>query len=129
MKRILLVDDNADLTYVVKRRLEQLTQDYTVISVHSGKECFELLNNGTLPDVILLDVMMPEMNGWDVFAKLKEHDTWRRVPVIFLTAKTDPYSKGFGKIAAEAYIEKPFEINDLRETIEKTLSREKRWLP
>ena len=129
MKRILLVDDNADLTYVVKKRLEQITQDYTVISVHSGRECFELLNNGTLPDVILLDVMMPEMNGWDVFAKLKEHDIWRSVPVIFLTAKTDPYNKGFGTIAADAYIEKPFEITDLRETIEKTLSREKRWLP
>ena len=128
-KKILVVDDNADFTYIVKKRLEKLASEYTVISAHSGKECLDLLHNGAVPDLILLDVMMPEMNGWDVFAKIKEHQTWRNVPVIFLTAKTDIYSKGFGKIAACEYIEKPFEITELRMIIEKTLAREKPWSP
>ena len=121
----MVVDDNTDFTYVMKKRLEKLSQEYQVIGVHSGKECFEQLQCGVLPDIILLDVMMPQMNGWDVFAKLKEHQTWRNVPVILLTAKTDQYSKGFGKTAACDFVEKPVEITELKEVIEKILTREK----
>jgi two-component system alkaline phosphatase synthesis response regulator PhoP len=67
--------------------------------------------------------MMPETDGWTLFAKLKERKEWSDIPIIFLTAKTDDYSKGFGKISAQDYIEKPFEIKDLKERIDKVLSR------
>jgi len=122
MKRIMLVDDNTDLTYVVKKRLEKLDSNYEVIGANSGKECFELLNEGRIPDLILLDIMMPDIDGWDIFAKLKENPSWRDIPIVFLTAKTDPYSRGFGKIPAQDYIEKPFEIPELKERLDKLLN-------
>lgn len=123
MKKIMLVDDNVDLTYVTKKRLEKMESEYEVISANSAKECFELLKTGQIPDIILLDIMMPEMDGWDTFAKLKENLDWRKIPIIFLTAKTDSYSKGFGAISSQAYIEKPFEIEELKKSIDKILGR------
>jgi len=123
MKRIMFVDDNTDLTYVVKKRLEKLDSNYEVIGANSGKECFELLNEGKIPDLILLDIMMPDIDGWDIFAKLKENPSWRDIPIVFLTAKTDPYSRGFGKIPAQDYIEKPFEIPELKERLDRLLNQ------
>ena len=122
-KKIMLVDDNPDFIYMVKRSLEHLNDEYEVVGANGGKECFELLKKGNMPDIILLDIMMPETDGWTLFAKLKEKPEWRDIPIIFLTAKTDDYSKGFGRIAAQDYIEKPFEIIDLKERINKVLSR------
>lgn len=122
MKKIMIVDDNVDLTYVVKKSLEKMENGYEVTSANRGKECFELLNEGKVPDLILLDIMMPEMNGWDVFAKLKENAGWRKIPIVFLTAKTDFFSKGLGMIPAHDYIEKPFEIDELKKRIDKILS-------
>jgi len=119
----MLVDDNTDLTYVVKKRLEQLDNTYEVISANSGKECFDLLQQGNIPNLILLDIMMPDIDGWDIFAKIKENPSWREIPIVFLTAKTDAYSKAFGKIPAQDYIEKPFEILDLKERIDKILAQ------
>lgn len=123
LKKILLVDDNTDFTYVVKRRLIKMNTEYDVVCAASGKECFDLLNSGTKPDLILLDIMLPEMNGWDIFTKLKQNPTYAMIPIIFLTAKTDSYSKGFGKISASDYIEKPFEMWELKERIDKILQR------
>jgi len=122
-KKILLVDDNTDLTYVVKRRLEKMGTDYEIIPAASAKDCFDILSLTPLPDLILLDIMLPEMNGWDIFAKIKENPAWDTIPIIFLTAKTDSYSAGFGKIAASDYIKKPFEITDLKARIDKVLRR------
>jgi len=122
-RKILLVDDNLDLGYIVKNGLEKIDDKLEVISVNSGKECFRFLDEGNVPDLILLDIMMPEMNGWDVFARLKEKTKWRDIPIVFLTAKTDSYSKGFGKIPSEDYIEKPFEINELKQRLNNVLKR------
>lgn len=120
-KKIMLVDDNPDFIYMVKRGLHPFSDQYEVISANSGKECFELLEKGNIPDVFLLDIMMPEIDGWSIFTKLKENAQWRNIPIIFLTAKTDDYSKGFGKISAQDYIEKPFEIMDLKKRIDNVL--------
>ncbi|UCD14393.1 MAG: response regulator [Thermoplasmatales archaeon] len=122
-KKIMLVDDNPDFIYMVKRSLERFGDEYEVTSANGGKECFEFLKKGNVPDIILLDIMMPGTDGWTLFAKLKERPEWREIPIVFLTAKTDEYSKGFGKITANDYIEKPFEIMDLKERIDKVLSR------
>jgi len=121
MKKILIVDDNPDLLYVVKLGLERIDETYKVSDVNGGKECFELLRKGDMPDIILLDIMMPEINGWNVFAKIKENPEWRDIPIVFLTAKTDDFSKGFGKKSAQDYITKPFEIDDLKQKIDKIL--------
>jgi len=122
-KKIMLVDDNLDLLKVFKKRLESITGEYEVIGVKSGKECFDLLKEGQIPDLILLDIMMPEINGWDVLAKLRRDSAWEKIPVIFLTAKTDDTSKGLGTLTSEGYITKPFEMTEIIETIEKFFER------
>jgi len=124
MKKIMIVDDEPDLVFSIKCGLEYFADEYIVLGAGSGHECFELLKKGQVPDLILLDVMMPEMNGWDVFTKLKETPEWREIPVVFLTAKTDPYSKGFGKMAATEYLEKPYDIKNLEERIDKILKKQ-----
>jgi CheY-like chemotaxis protein len=121
-KKILLVDDEPNILYTVKIGLEEISDRYEVTGVNGGRECFEFLKKGDRPDIILLDIMMPEIDGWQVFAKLKENPEWREIPIVFITAKTDEYSKGFGKLSADDYIEKPFEIKDLEERINKILN-------
>ena len=125
-RTIMVVDDESDIIFTVKCGLENFADEYKVIGAESGHECFELLKNGQIPDLILLDVMMPEMNGWDVFTKLKETPEWRDISVVFLTAKTDPYSKGFGKMAAADYIEKPCDIKSLEKRIDMVLKKLKK---
>jgi len=124
MKKIMIVDDEPDLVFSIKYGLENFSEKYKVIGAESGHKCFELLKNGQIPDLILLDIMMPEMDGWNVFAKLKEKPEWREIPVVFLTVQTDPYSKGFGKMASTDYIEKPFDIKNLGKRIDKILKKQ-----
>ncbi len=121
-KKIMIVDDNYDTIHSIKNGLEDSIDNYDIVGVKNGNECFDLLKKGIIPDLILLEVMLDELNGWDIFTKLKEIPEWRDIPIVFLTSKTDEYSKGFGKISAQDYIEKPFEIFDLRERIEKVLN-------
>jgi CheY-like chemotaxis protein len=122
-KKIMIVDDNPDLLYLVKRGLEHEDDTFEVTGASDGNTCFELLKQGNLPDIILLDIMMPGMDGWDVFAHLKENPQWREIPIVFLTAKSDEYSRGFGKLSADDYITKPFELSYLKERINRILQR------
>ena len=105
----------------LKSGLEEEPGKYRVIGAHSGHQCFELLKNNQTPDIILLDIMMPEMSGWEVYDKLKEDITWRNIPVMFLTARTDRIARNAGKFLGNDYIEKPFEISDIKSRIEKVL--------
>ena len=120
-KKIMVVDDNEDLIYSVKRSLGDIAPKYSFIEANGGKKCISILEDGAKPDVILLDIMMPGMDGWETAAQIKSNSTWRNIPIIFLTAKTDDLSKNMGKLTAEDYIEKPFDIYDLKERIEKVL--------
>lgn len=123
-KLILVVDDNRDLIYSVKEGLISLSKNYEVIGAESGKECLELLKKQR-PDLILLDIMMPGMDGWDVCAKIKSDKKIETIPIVFLTAKTDPISKSMGRLASEDYIEKPFDIKDLRKRIDTVINKKK----
>ncbi|EMR74577.1 response regulator with CheY-like receiver domain and winged-helix DNA-binding domain [Thermoplasmatales archaeon SCGC AB-540-F20] len=122
-KSILIVDDNPDVRFSVKLGLEDLDASYEVITAESGDKCLEFLKNNQIPDIILLDIMMPREDGWNIFAKVKEKLEWRNIPIIFLTAKTDDYSKGFGSISADDYVEKPFDMEDLKKRIDNILNR------
>lgn len=122
-KKILVIDDNPMILYSVKEGLEAKFNSLSVDGALGGKECFELLNQGKIPDLILLDIMMPGISGWDVYARLQDHEIWNEIPVIFLTAKTDEYSKGFGKLVSEDYVEKPFELDELAKRIKEVFAK------
>ncbi len=120
-KKIMVVDDEPDILTTVGQMLEM--SGYEVIRVIDGKECFKKLNeSSTNPDLILLDIMMPDISGWDVAAKIKENPRWSSIPIVFLTAKGDTSSIGLGGMAAEDYIVKPFDIKDLITRIQKILN-------
>ncbi|MEM0466530.1 MAG: response regulator [Candidatus Thermoplasmatota archaeon] len=121
-KKILVVDDNKDILELIKNGIEHLNMLYEVTAVSNGKECLNLLQSRYRPDIIFLDIMMPEMNGWEVFTKIKEHSSWNSIPIIFISARADPFSKGFGRIPAVDFIEKPFSISDLKRLIDKYVS-------
>lgn len=113
----MVVDDSPEITYTVKDGLEGKNSEFTVICADSGKTCLNYLEENLPPDLILLDIMMPEMSGWEVLKKIRTKFKWENLPIIFLTAKNDNFSRGYGKLIAYDYIEKPFEIEELKERI------------
>lgn len=122
VKTILVVDDFEDIIISVKCVLEDATKEYQVIGVDSGEKCLQVLQGDHLPDLILLDIMMPGMNGWDVAARIKENDRWSAVPIVFLTALGDDMSAGLGLLASDDYIVKPFDIVKLKECVKRILA-------
>ncbi len=120
-KTVMVVDDNPDLIYSVKEGLRAVAKDYEIIGAESGKKCLEALKKQK-PDIILLDIMMPGMDGWDVCAKIKANKSTEDIPIIFLTAKTDPISKSMGRLASKDYIEKPFDVKDLKKRIDNVIA-------
>jgi len=116
----MVVDDNPDVIFSVKSGLENVTDDFRIIGVESGKKCLEFLETEK-PDLILLDIMMPGMSGWKTFDKIKENESWKKIPVVFLTARTDRVAKNAGGFLGEDYVEKPFNIKDLKLRIDQVL--------
>ena len=89
MKKIMIVDDESDISYTVKNGLESIDAQYRVMCVETGEECIKVFKNNELPDVILLDIMLLGMNGWALYKKIKNNLTWKDIPIIFLTNRTD----------------------------------------
>ena len=106
-KKIVLLVDDAPANIKVANSI--LKDDYDIRVATSGAKALELIKSGPLPDLVLLDVMMPEMDGYEVCARLKATPEAREIPVIFLTSKTeaDDETKGF-EVGAVDYIHKPF---------------------
>jgi two-component sensor histidine kinase len=108
--RILIVDDAPDNIEILNELLEK---EYEVFFATSGAEALSL-SLSILPDLILLDIVMPGMDGYDVCRALKENESSQDIPIIFLTSCTDndDLVKGFG-VGAVDYITKPFQANEL----------------
>lgn len=121
-KKLLLVDDNDDFRFSVTEGFKTIAPDIEVIGVDGGKKAFSILADNKV-DVILLDIMMPGMDGWEVVSRLKSDSALKRIPILILTAKTDSFSKGMGKLTAEDYIEKPCDIIELKKRIEKIIKK------
>lgn len=120
-KKILLVDDEADFLEVLKARLEE--NNYEVVTAYNGEEGLEKAEREA-PDLIILDIMLPKISGFDVCRKLKIEENLKDTPIIMLTAKFQPSSIKFGmEMGADAYITKPFEprllIEKMRELLDK----------
>lgn len=117
-KTVMIVDDNMTNLKMGKNALGDL---YNVITVPSGERMFEIFDHIT-PHLILLDVEMPEMNGFEVIKRLKADDALKEIPVIFLTAKNEPQSELEGlSLGAVDYISKPFSAPVLRKRVENHL--------
>ena len=123
-KKILLVDDDADFTEAVKLLLE--SRSYDVTAANDGKEGLKKVQTEE-PNLIILDVMMPEMDGYQVCAKLKADPKYRQIPILLLTAvgeaiTTTSYTKEMGmRIEADDYIPTPVEPIEIVERVEKLL--------
>jgi len=110
-KNVMVVDDNPDIVTIVKTILEG--KGYGVQSAYSGQEVFNLLSEQK-PDLIVLDIMMPQMDGLEVLSRLKGEPSTATIPVILLTAKVQ-YEDVLGgyKMGADYYITKPFTSTQL----------------
>ena len=106
-KKILLVDDEKDLVNIVKFRLE--VNNYEVITAYDGNEALEKARS-TKPDLIILDLMLPKIDGYKVCGLLKKDARYTRIPIIMFTAKAQEEDVKLGhEVGADAYITKPFE--------------------
>jgi len=104
-KKILVVDDEKDIVDILKYSLEK-EQEFTVFTAYNGKEALEQMENQ--PDLVLLDIMMPETNGFEVCKQLKQNPATSKIPVIFLTAKENEIDEILGlELGADDYIHKP----------------------
>ena len=120
-KRILIVDDTKDVLMVVSRRLQ--SWGYEALTADSGEEGLRVAEE-QIPDLILLDIMMPKLKGREVCARLKANPKTQKIPVIFLTALglADHVKAGMD-LGAEDYIVKPFEPAELKDRIAICLAR------
>lgn len=112
-RNILLVEDNEGILFNLKLTLE--LSDFNVVTAQNGREAIKLLEElPDIPSLILSDIMMPEMGGFDFFAYISTKEKWNKIPFIFLSAKTSPREIRFGKIlGADDYLTKPVNQNDL----------------
>lgn len=122
-KRLAYIEDEAEMIDLVRLILGR--QGYTVIGANGGREGLDLIRN-ELPDLVLLDLMMPDMDGWEVYHQIKSEDLTRDIPVIVITAKALNIDKVLGLSIAkvEDYIAKPFSPQELLERVEQVLSRQ-----
>jgi two-component system OmpR family response regulator len=122
-KRILVVDDETSITRLLRMNLE-LTGNYEVREENSGGRAIETAQEFK-PDLILLDVMMPDMDGGDVAAALRQYPALRKTPVVFLTAavKQEELGGSKGKIGGRIYIAKPLNMKGVISVIEETLGK------
>jgi putative two-component system response regulator len=122
-KKILIVDDDE---ISLKFAELMLQDDYTAITAKSGTIALEHLEHfryGFIPDLILLDIIMPFMDGWETFKRIKEIIALKDVPVIFLTsAKEKEWHRRAMDIGADDYIEKPYDRASLLKKIEELLT-------
>ncbi|MFH1728080.1 MAG: response regulator [Pseudomonadota bacterium] len=116
-KKILIVDDEPDFIKILKIRLEHA--GYEIFEAANGLEGLEILKT-EIPDLILLDVMMPDMNGYQFCRKVKSNEKTEHIPIIMVTAKAQESDKYWGlETGAVDYITKPYESSEMLEKIKK----------
>lgn len=116
MKRKILIADDDKISRSLLSML--LEDDYIVFTADDGADCLKQIDNCS-PDLLILDVKMPGLDGDDVCYNLKRSESTEHIPIVFLTSmQKDEYQAMYGEIGAEAYITKPIDEVLLRQTIE-----------
>ncbi len=117
MTKILIVDDEKDIVETLSFMLQ--TKGYEIISAYDGEEGLKLAKEEA-PDLIILDVMMPKINGYKICRLLKYDAKYKNIPIIMVTARSQDTDKLIGEeTGADEYITKPFEFSDVLEVINK----------
>lgn len=117
---ILVVDDNRDNVEILRAFLE--SRNYRVVSASDGKSALARLEE-TRPDLVLLDVMMPGMDGWQVCRTIKNHPDFAATRVVMVTAKGGFEDKVEGmRSGADDYVVKPIDLRELAEKVERNLA-------
>lgn len=120
--KILYIEDDQEMIDLVSLILTR--RGYEVKGAQGGRNGLEAIRNESF-DLVLLDLMMPDLDGWDLYHILKSDEKTRDIPVIVITAKSQPIDKVLGLYIAkvEDYISKPFHPNELVDSVEKVLSK------
>jgi len=110
-KMILIVDDEPDVLTTVSFRLKK--SGYAVTAVDSGEAALEFLQTNR-PDLLLLDLRMPGIDGYEICRRVKAHESWKNIPVFLFSASTSmTQDEKFRSLSAEDYVVKPFEADEL----------------
>ncbi|HFC10013.1 MAG TPA: response regulator [Chloroflexi bacterium] len=123
--RVLCIEDEPEMIELI--RLILARGGYEVLGAESGLDALELLATTPDIDLILLDLMMPEMDGWEVYQRLKADERTRDIPVIVVTAKAQRIDRVLGLyiVGVDDYITKPFSPKMLLESVKQILERKK----
>ena len=115
-KKILIADDEHKIIMTLEYAFRKA--GYEVFIARDGSEVLEILKT-EIPDIILLDIMMPNIDGYTTLAEIRKNDAYRNIKVIFLSAKTGEadIAKGL-EMGADAYVTKPYSIKKLTEQVE-----------
>ncbi len=120
-KRILVVDDEVQLVEMIQMRLE--ANDFEVSTAYDGQQGLDAAR-AQQPDLIILDLMLPKMDGYKVCRLLKFDEKYRHIPIILFTARAREQDKQLGEdVGADAYVVKPFEPEALLSTISRLLEK------
>ena len=125
-KKLLLIDDDPNLILLVKDYLE--FRGYEVVTAENGREALEVLDQQT-PDMVICDVMMPEMDGYSLVSAIRSDPKTSWIPVLFLSAKGQSQDRVKGlNIGADVYMVKPFEPEELVAQVESSLKQASRLI-
>jgi CheY-like chemotaxis protein len=118
-RRVLVVDDEPNILYALEETVRDL--GFECIAASNGEDAL-VIARGTRPDLIITDVIMPRLNGYELCEKLKAHEATRDIPVLLVTVRAGERDRRQGATAgADAYLIKPFHITDLKEIIDRLL--------
>ena len=115
---ILIVDDERDILELLKYNLEK--EGYRVLTAHNGKEALRVVRQ--LPDLVVLDVMMPELDGWEVCKAIRKDPATAKTPIVFLTARDSEVDEVVGlELGADDYITKPVKVRTFLARVKRAL--------
>ena len=122
MKKILVIEDEEDLNQTLSFNLEN--EGYKVTSALKGTEALEILENSSPPDLVILDLMLPDMPGLDICRHIRSKDNLKNISVIIVTAKGEEVDRVVGfELGADDYIVKPYSVRELMLRIQAQLRR------
>ncbi|MEN6409004.1 MAG: response regulator [Anaerolineaceae bacterium] len=121
-RKIVYVEDDPEMIDLVSLILNR--RHFQVIGAHGGRQGLDLVYQ-ELPDLVLLDLMMPDMDGWDVYQQIKANESTKQIPVIVITAKSQSIDRVLGLHIARVddYISKPFRPQELLDSIDRVFAR------